>query len=83
MALMIKLTPCNSKMLAGHGYDQASQTLAVRFASGGTYHYIGVPPDVYEAMCSAESMGRYFHQSIRGTFHAERVNDETDDQKEE
>jgi hypothetical protein len=66
--------PMNS---SGHihslGYDQATQTLAVRFHSGLEYHYPNVPSTRYVELHSSESPGRYFHRNIRTKFkHLER-----------
>ena len=74
---MIALTDCASSMLDAHGYDAASQTLAVRFKGGGkVYHYRDVPPEVAEAMRGSASIGSYFARHVRGKFEHEAIDAE-------
>ena len=56
--MTIPITPCESTNVAGFGYDQATKTLAVRFKSGGEYHYPGVDPSTAEALRGSKSVGR-------------------------
>lgn len=69
----IPLTSIESSMFDGHGYDAATQTLAVRFRGGKTYHFAEVPPEVAQGLVGAESAGRYFGQHIRGKFDGKAV----------
>ena len=62
----IPMCDCKSSQVKGYGYDAASRTLAVQFNGGGTYHYSGVSPDLYEKMKEAESVGSYLHNNIKG-----------------
>lgn len=55
----------SSSTISAVGYDDALNTLAVRFHNGTEYHYFGVPQDVFEAMRSAPSVGRFFDQNIK------------------
>jgi HAMP domain-containing protein len=55
------------------GYDPEDEVLEVEFHSGGVYHYVGVPPDVYEGMLAARSKGRYFGDFIRLRYPYEKV----------
>ena len=43
-------------------------TLFIRFKSGISYSYNGVPFDYYDALQKVESAGRFFSQFIRGKF---------------
>ena len=54
------------------GYDDETNTLAVTFRSGDTYHYPGVGRGIFDALNSAESAGSFFHKSIRGKFNPTR-----------
>ena len=54
-----------SSNLQSFRYDEATNTLTVRFRSGGVYRYDDVPADVVDEMRWAESRGRYFHRYIR------------------
>lgn len=75
---MIALTPvANSTQIEASGYDDASQTLAVRFkATRATYNYQGVPPDVAAAFNVAESPGKFFGATVRGQYEHTKVVDE-------
>lgn len=64
----IPLTACQSSTVVGHGYDVATKTLAVKFKSGGLYHYAGVPQDVADAMAKSESVGSFVAKSVRHLF---------------
>ena len=64
----IAMCDCKSSQLKSHGYDSASKTLAVQFKGGGTYHYAGVPQDVYDKLCKSESIGKFLGQAIKGKF---------------
>lgn len=61
-----------SSQIAAQGYDPVSHTLAVRFTSGGVYHYAGVPPDEADKFAKAESLGKHLHTHIRGKYPHER-----------
>lgn len=57
--------PVRSEALRGIGYDVASRTLEVEFASGAVYRYFGVPDHVHLALMAAESHGRFYADHIR------------------
>lgn len=78
----IKLEPVESSLIAATGYDPASNTLAVQFKSGDTYHYEGVPPEVVQAMDEADSVGKFFGQNIRSQFQGKKLA-KADDQDEQ
>lgn len=54
-------------------YDRETEILRLRFEGGGVYEYIGVPPDVYEGLLSAESPGWFFREFISERYPSERV----------
>lgn len=60
------LTAVKSSHLDAIGH--AKGTLFIRFRSGGIYAYPGVPEDVYREGLTAESVGGWFRNRIRGTF---------------
>ncbi len=64
----IAMTPCESSQVEAHGYDSISKTLAVKFVRGSVYHYADVPQEVYEALKSAESVGKFFGKEIKGKY---------------
>jgi hypothetical protein len=57
-----------SSVIASVKYDTASADLDVRFVSGRTYRYSGVPSAIYEALINAESKGAFFNSQIRDHF---------------
>lgn len=48
-------------------YDKGSQVLRLLLNSS-YYNYCGVPENVYRALLSASSKGRFFNQSIKGRY---------------
>jgi hypothetical protein len=70
MKSTIELILCeNSSNIIGYGYD--SGVLAVKFKAGPggkTYHYAGVPAEVYAEFCAAESKGKFLAQNIKGAL---------------
>lgn len=55
-----------SDLISGDGYDEATETLAVRFRSNASvYHYAGCSPAMWTAYSEAESKGGYFHKTIK------------------
>lgn len=69
----LKLEPVVSSNVAAIGYDVKWMVLTVQFKNGGTYEYQGVPPSVYEALRTAESIGGYLAKHIKPKFEAKRV----------
>ena len=69
----MKLHSVDSDMLIAAGYDQKSRTLEVIFRTGGKYRYKNVPSDKYDALLSAESIGKYMHRHIIGRYEYVRV----------
>lgn len=67
-APVITLTPCKSSNISAHGYDAATQTLAIQFSSGLTYHYDKVSQDVVDRLGKAKSIGSFFATDIRNAF---------------
>ncbi|NQU99157.1 MAG: KTSC domain-containing protein [Parcubacteria group bacterium] len=55
------------------GYDEESQTLEIKFRSGGTYQYYGVPKSLYIDFINASSIGRYFYRNIKGKFNYRKM----------
>jgi hypothetical protein len=49
-------------------YDHTKGILKVEFNSGSLYEYEGVPSEVYDSLCKAESQGRFFNESIKSNY---------------
>lgn len=63
-----------SSNVGGYRYDAATHELHVRFNSGTSYVYSGVPPAVAEELRSADSAGSYIQRNIARVFPFKRVN---------
>lgn len=64
-----EFVPVESSVMEAVKYDQATQTLSIRFVNPPTvYEYSGVAPMVYAEFLAAESKGRFFHESIKGQY---------------
>ena len=59
---MPQMTKIRSASVAAVGYDEGRHELSVTFVSGDTYVYAMVPPSVYRALLTAESVGRFVNQ---------------------
>lgn len=69
--LYMQMISVSSSNLSAVGYEH--QTLYVRFHSGATYAYSGVPESVYRALMSAGSKGRYFETHVKPVYPYRRV----------
>lgn len=50
-----------------------TQTLEVRFKSGNTYRFFGVPHGVYESFKASDSQGAFFNSDIKDKYSFEKV----------
>lgn len=67
------LEKVDSSLIDSAGYDAASKTLTVVFATTKeTYVYKNVPQKVYDAMMKAESKGAYFTKNIKNKYEFEK-----------
>ena len=48
------------------GYNHDTPALHIKFKSGGEGIYRGCPVEHFNAMASAESVGKYWHANIKG-----------------
>lgn len=62
------MQPCKSSQVEAHGHCCDTNTLCVKFKGGGEYHYHGVTPADYEALCKAESVGKFLAANVKGRF---------------
>lgn len=63
----------DSTVILALGYDPESQILEVVFHTGRTYRYFRVPPEAYEKLRRAESIGGYFNRKIRPRYRGVEV----------
>jgi KTSC domain len=62
-----------SRTVASVGYDAPSSTMELEFVDGGVYRYFVVPRSVLDALLTADSIGRFFHEHIRGVYPFQRI----------
>ena len=62
-----------SSHLRSVGFDVASRTLEIEFASGDVYQYFDVPIDAFASLMRAPSKGGHFEHFISERFVHKRV----------
>ena len=71
-SMAMQYTDVTSSNIEKVGYDDDTETLGVIFGSGTTYHYGGVPKEIYENFISAPSAGQFFHREIMNQYTGEK-----------
>jgi len=69
----MRRVPVSSSAIKAIGYDPRPKVLEVMFSSGRIYRYFHVPPERYDALCKAASIGAYLNREIKGRYDYERV----------
>ena len=69
---MIKMQPVKSSNIEAIGYDDKQCDLFVRFHTGATYVYHGVPVDVFRQLMNSDSKGRYLNRIIKPSYRCEK-----------
>jgi hypothetical protein len=64
---------CRSSLISDYGYDNKTQELDIRFVSGPTWRYSGVPLDTFLEFLRSGSKGKHFNANIKGKFPEEKV----------
>lgn len=64
-----------SSVVSSFDYDAEHRVLTVVFRSGKVYYYKEVPKQVYIALRSARSKGRFLNQSVKGHYDYETFED--------
>lgn len=70
---MMHVTPVNSSAITSVGYDSAKRILLLEYTNGRTYHYLKVPPDIYEDLMSADSIGEFVNLEIKPHYDCDEV----------
>lgn len=65
---MAEMYYVDSSNIEAIGYDQAAQELHVRFLSGDTYVYHGVPQETYDELMAAPSKGSYLNRVVKANY---------------
>ena len=64
-----------SSVVAAMKYDAKASKLRVVYTSGSIYDYIKVPENVYKAMRSAFSKGKFLNKYIKPKYEYQKVKD--------
>jgi len=72
-ALDIRMRSVSSRGVAAAGYDSGRQVLRLRYVTGGTYDYLGVPPGVFQNFLAATSKGQFANWQIKPYYRYRRV----------
>jgi len=64
MEIMIKQIN-NSSSVKAIGYDAVSNVLMVEFIQGKQYVYMNVPPELWDEMQQAPSVGKFIAQRVK------------------
>ena len=62
-----------SSVIAAVAYDARDKVLEVEFHTGRVYHYHDVPRSAYDALRTADSIGKYFNEELRPHYRATEV----------
>ena len=65
---MIRAARLSSSAIERAAYDEEAATLSLWFRETGRYIYSDVPRAIYEGLCRAPSVGRYFNECIKHRF---------------
>lgn len=65
---MVEMNYVDSSNIEAIGHDNDAQELHVRFLSGATYVYHGVPKEVYENLMAAPSKGSFLNREIKRVY---------------
>lgn len=65
---MVEMNYVDSSNIEAIGHDNDAQELYVRFLSGATYVYHGVPKEVYENLMAAPSKGSFLNREVKGVY---------------
>ena len=68
----VQATPASS-VIASVAYDVATGTLEVVFRSGRVYRYFDVPPEAFDALRQADSVGAFFNHEIKPRYRSREI----------
>ena len=63
----------SSSNISSIGYDPGTGILEIEFKSGGIYQYSNVSTEVYQALLSAPSVGKFFYQNIKSSYEYSKI----------
>ena len=62
-----------SSQIKRFAYELETKTMTIQFLTGGVYQYAAFPPEKFEEMKSAQSIGRFLGAEIKNKFEFKRV----------
>ena len=65
---MVEMTYVDSSNIEAVGYDDAAEELHVRFLTGATYVYHGVPRHIFDDLVAAPSKGSFLNREVKGVY---------------
>lgn len=65
---LMEMIRVSSDAISAIGYDAETMRMRVRFTSGSTYSFCGVPAHVHESFMRSMSEGSYYNNHIRGRY---------------
>lgn len=68
---ILNMVSVSSSNLSSVGYENG--TLYIAFRAGGLYAYYNVPENVFNALMSASSHGKFFSQFIKNRYRYKRI----------
>ncbi|WP_308798970.1 KTSC domain-containing protein [Agromyces silvae] len=66
-------TAVESSNVISIGYQPDTLTMEMEFKGGNVYQYFDVPEHVFDGIIRAPSVGRFFHEQVRGIYRYARV----------
>ena len=69
----INRVPVESSAVATIGYSKKLRALEIEFRNGAVYRYLGVAPEVYQALLNAGSKARFYDENIRRKYRSLHV----------
>lgn len=65
----VEMIPVTSSNIRRVGYDAENKELHIEFyTNAAIYKYLNVEAEEFNNLLAAESVGRYFHQNIKGKY---------------
>ncbi len=68
--MTLEVQSSNLKTVA---YNVNEKSLEVEFRNGRKYLYKNVPPEIFDGLVGADSIGSFFHKHIRFSFKYEEI----------
>ena len=69
----MEMVSVDSNNVRAVGFDDAPNTLQVKFLNGSLYQYFDVPRHVFDELLAAGSVGSYLHRTVKGVYRYSQV----------